>query len=67
MSTALKCVLAYGFDQLNLESIEAYTDKENKSSRVLLEKNNFKCTNDKKDDYNLNNVVYELKNPTLKK
>lgn len=67
MSTALKCVLAYGFDELNLELIEAYTDKENISSRVLLEKNNFKCTNDKKDDYNLNNVVYEIKNPTLKK
>ena len=36
MTEALNCVLKYGFTQLQLDKIEAYTHKENQASRKLL-------------------------------
>lgn len=67
MSESLKSVLDYGFKNLNLDLIEAYTDNKNESSKMLLEKNNFKLLRDKKDEDNLDNLVYEIKNPILNK
>ena len=59
MSEALKCVVKYGFQELGLEKIEAYTHRENESSKRLLENNNFTLVPDKEDDYNEFNVVFE--------
>lgn len=63
MSESLKSVLDYGFKKLNLDTIEAYTHKNNESSKILLEKNNFNIIIGKTDEHNLNNLVYEIKNP----
>jgi ribosomal-protein-alanine N-acetyltransferase len=41
MSEALKAVLAYGFEQMNLHSIEAVIDPANIASEKLLQKNGF--------------------------
>jgi ribosomal-protein-alanine N-acetyltransferase len=62
MSESLKSVLDYGFKTLNLDVIEAYTHKNNKNSKTLLERNNFKVIQGKIDKENLNNLVYEIKN-----
>ena len=67
MSEALKSVLDYGFKTLNLDLIEAYTHQNNENSKNLLARNNFKLVLAKKDEGNLNNVIFELKNPILNK
>lgn len=59
MSEALQCVMNYGFQKLNLEKIEAYTHRENKSSKRLLEKNNFTLVQNKSDADNEFNIVFE--------
>lgn len=59
MSEALKCVVKYGFQELGLEKIVAYTHRENESSKRLLENNNFTLVPDKADDYNEFNVIFE--------
>lgn len=41
MSEALKKVLNFGFKEMNLNTIEAYTHKNNKASIALLKKHNF--------------------------
>ncbi len=41
MSEAIKAVIAYGFEQLNLHSIEAIIDPENIASERVLQKNGF--------------------------
>lgn len=61
MSEAMKAVLQFGFEQLQFETIEAFTDYRNTSSRQLLEKNNFTLNPEKKDEGNKNNVVYYLR------
>lgn len=40
-SEAIKAAVAYGFDQMNLHSIEAVIDPENSASAKVLEKNGF--------------------------
>ncbi|CAL2106310.1 (ribosomal protein S5)-alanine N-acetyltransferase [Tenacibaculum sp. 190524A02b] len=60
MSEALKSVLTFGFHDLKLKNIEAYTHYLNLSSKKLLEKNNFKLIIHKKDPHNKNNIVYIL-------
>lgn len=41
MSEAMKTVLDFGFNNMNLKTIEAFTHKNNKASFALLEKHNF--------------------------
>ena len=41
MSEAIKAVLTYGFEQLDLHSVEAIIDPENKASERVLQKNGF--------------------------
>lgn len=65
MTESLKAILNFGFQTLNLNLIEAYTHSENKSSFQLLEKNGFTFIKDKKDENNLNNVIYEVTNPAI--
>jgi len=65
MTNAIREVLNFAFNELNFETIEAYTDKDNINSRRLLEKNGFKLVENKIDERNLNNVIYKIKNDCL--
>ncbi len=64
MSEALHSVLDFGFNRLNLDTIEAFTHVQNESSKKLLEKNGFKFIKDRKDNDNLSNVIFEIKKHT---
>lgn len=57
MSEALQVVLCFGFNTLQLTSIEAYTKKTNINSIRLLEKFDFKFDPNRKDpDFQSNNI-----------
>jgi ribosomal-protein-alanine N-acetyltransferase len=58
MSNALKAVLFFASEQLNIQYIEAYTHKDNLASRKLLSKLGFEVVKDITDPDNLNNVIY---------
>lgn len=60
MSEALKAVLDFGFNQRGFETIEAYTDYRNISSKKLLKLHGFIPSEDKKDVDNQDNRVYYL-------
>jgi ribosomal-protein-alanine N-acetyltransferase len=60
MSEAVKAVLDYGFKDLGLTTIEAYTHKDNMRSRKMLAKFQFRHLPDKADPDNENNEVYSL-------
>lgn len=62
MSEALKCVVNFGFNELKLDKIEAFTHQKNENSKKLLEKNGFHFMEHRKDQNNDSNVIYELKN-----
>ena len=62
MSEAVKSVINYAFEILNIKRIEAYSHRENISSRKLLERNKFKLDPTKKDRSNPDYVVYFLTN-----
>ena len=64
MNESLRSILAFGFEILNLDLIEAYTHKKNKSSKKLLKRNRFKLVVGKKDEDNQDNIIYDLKKPT---
>lgn len=61
MSDALKAILDLAVNELGFEYLQAFTNKENMSSRKLLEKFGFEHLADKKDENNLNNVIYGLR------
>ncbi len=65
MTEALKKIVDYGFNNLNLDKIEAFTHKENENSKKLLEKNGFHLKKDRKDLENNSNIIFELNNPNL--
>jgi len=67
MSEALYCVLDYGFETLHLDTIEAYTHKDNIPSKKLLKNNNFRYHKDKKDEGNLNNSIFSIHKDNFKK
>ncbi len=58
MNEAIKAVLQYAFEIIELKTIVAYTYKDNKNSIKLLEKNGFKWEIDKIDEDRLNNLIY---------
>ncbi|WP_339895847.1 GNAT family N-acetyltransferase [uncultured Algibacter sp.] len=60
MSEALKRVVSFGFIELKINKIEAFTHIQNENSKKLLEKNGFHLIEHKKDDDNLSNVVYQI-------
>jgi len=60
MSEALKMVLNYGFNTLGLDKIEAFTHYANEASKQLLLKNHFILVPNKKDEYNANNLIFEV-------
>jgi len=61
MNEALKSVLQFGFNNLKLKTIEAFTSKYNQGSVALLEKNNFVLDAKRKDEGFPDNVVFSLK------
>jgi ribosomal-protein-alanine N-acetyltransferase len=60
MTEALKVVLDFGFNELQLNTIEAYTSKRNHGSIALLEKYNFKLQKNRIDKDNSDNNIYSL-------
>ena len=62
MSEALNLIIDYGFNQLKLHKIEAYTHRDNKRSKKLLETNGFQLIKFRTDSDNAYNVIFELEN-----
>ncbi|CAM3065358.1 GNAT family N-acetyltransferase [Flavobacterium frigoris] len=62
MSEALNCVINFGFNELKLDKIEAFTHHKNESSKKILEKNGFTFMENRKDQDNDANSIYELLN-----
>lgn len=62
MSEALKLVMNFGFNELELEKIVADTHHGNKSSIGLLERNGFHFVKNRKDLDNDSNIIFELEN-----
>lgn len=60
MNEAVSVVLKYGFSQLFLDKIEAYTSKYNGKSIRLLERNGFQFAADRRDEGNADNRIFEL-------
>ena len=65
MSEALKAVINYGFNSINLDKIEAFTHKNNESSKHLLERNGFKHNAHRTDGDNAANFIFERYKVTL--
>lgn len=62
MNEALKMVVEFGFNELRLHKIEAFTHNENENSKKLLKKNGFQFIENRKDEGNKSNIIFELKN-----
>tara|TARA_R110000868_G_scaffold121097_8_gene321380 strand:- start:1453 stop:1992 length:540 start_codon:yes stop_codon:yes gene_type:complete len=62
MTEVLKCVIDFGFNELKLAKIEAFTHTKNENSRKLLEKCGLQLIQDRKDEDNDSNVIYEIIN-----
>jgi|SRR5690554_1024766 len=65
MSEALRLIVDFGFNKLNITKIEAFTHNQNESSKRLLEKNGFQFMKDRKDLENPSNIIFELENIEL--
>ena len=61
MHESLCRIIEFGFQNLNLEFIEAFTHYKNEPSKKLLENNGFKLVPGKKDEDNYDNIIYKLK------
>ncbi|PHQ55176.1 MAG: GNAT family N-acetyltransferase [Lutibacter sp.] len=62
MSESLKMIIDFGFKELKLDKIEAFTHIENENSKRLLEKNGFHIIENRKDLDNKSNIIFELEN-----
>ena len=60
MNEALKRVVSFGFNELDLLTIEAYTSKRNKASIRLLKKNHFVLQSKREDEGNPDNIIFTL-------
>ena len=60
MSEALNGIIYFGFVNLKLDKIEAFTHTNNENSKRLLKKNGFQFKSDRKDKDNLLNVIFEI-------
>jgi ribosomal-protein-alanine N-acetyltransferase len=60
MSEALKKIIEYGFMEIELQSIEAYTHKKNDNSTKLLQKYNFIQDAERIDKENTDNIIFTL-------
>lgn len=66
MTEALQAVLSYGFNNLHLNAIEAFTHFKNENSIKLLEKNNFNLVLNKTDKDNTDNIILRIEKSPLK-
>ena len=62
MSEALKAIVGFGFKELILHKIVAFTHAENLHSKKLLEKHGFHHNVNRKDLDNKSNIIFELEN-----
>lgn len=62
MNEALNSIIDFGFNKLKLDTIEAFTHKENENSKKLLEKNEFVFMESRTALENDLNMIFELKN-----
>ncbi|ARV06203.1 GNAT family N-acetyltransferase [Polaribacter sp. SA4-10] len=62
MTEALKEVINFGFNNLELKTIEGFTHKNNSASTALLEKQNFVFQPERKDENFEDNRIYRLEN-----
>ena len=60
MSEAVTFILNFGFEDLNLSKIEAFTNKNNLNSIQLLQKSNFTLNVNRKDEKYPENLIFEL-------
>ena len=60
MSEAIKTVVDFGFNQLKLDKIEAFTHNKNENSNKLLEKNGFNLNENRTDLDNASNNIFEI-------
>ena len=60
MNEAIRSVINFGFKELKLNTIEAYTSKHNLKSIKLLKKNHFIFQKDRKDDDFPDNIIFTL-------
>ncbi len=58
MSESINAVLNFGFDNLQLKTIEAFTSKYNNSSKTLLKKFDFSLDINRKDKGFPDNIIY---------
>lgn len=65
MSEALNSIIDFGFNNLKLDTIEAFTHKQNENSKKLLEKKEFIFIEYRKDLENASNIIFELKNTSI--
>jgi len=56
----MKAVLRFGFEELQLDHIKAYTHHSNESSKKLLTNNGFVMLPDEKDEDNKDNIILSL-------
>lgn len=61
MNEAVKKVIEFGFHTIGLNTIEAFTHKDNLKSKSLLSKNNFIPDLTRTDEDNIDNVIFILK------
>jgi len=60
MNEALKTIVDFGFKELGIHKIEAFTQKGNESSRKLLVRNGFVLMENRKCEVNSLNLIYEI-------
>ena len=60
MSETLKKIIEFGFQEIELYTIDAYTHKNNNNSTILLQKHNFKLDEERKDKGNSDNIIFML-------
>ena len=60
MSEAVIGILNYGFKELNLKKIEAFTNKNNFNSIKLLQKSKFVLNENRQDEKFPENIIFEL-------
>jgi len=60
MNEALKKIINFGFESIQLVEIVAYTHKDNINSVKLLKKNNFVLNSMRKAPENDNNIIFQL-------
>jgi ribosomal-protein-alanine N-acetyltransferase len=60
MLEAVLCILYYGFENISLKRIEAFTHKENLKSIELLKKNGFEQEMNRIDEDHLSNIIFSI-------